>query len=389
MRDEIEQARYVVERVLDARERGSLLKQQAVLFRASHHSGPLEIELVRRNVPFVKFGGLKFLDAAHIKDILSLLRFVENPRDQIAGFRLLQIIPGVGPASAELVLNSMAAAPDPFLALAEYPSPPRASEDWPAFVTTILDLAAEKSGWPSEFQRAQLWYEPHADRIYEDATSRRADLVQLGQIAATFPSRERFLTELTLDPPDASSDHAGIPSRDEDYLILSTIYSAKGQEWKSVYVLNVVDGCIPSDLGTGTTAEIEEERRLLYVAMTRAKNDLHLIVPQRFFTHQQPSSGDRHVYASRSRFLPDSCFRYSRRGPGQWWMITRRANAEQGKGPNWISVLECAACGGRADPSKTLKSAEQVAHEQHEISDQPVWMSFGATAILSTAFGKI
>ena len=99
-----------------------------------------------------------------------------------------------------------------------------------------------------------------------------ADLIQLEQIAAGYPSRERFLTELTLDPPDATSDQAGVPLLDEDYLILSTIHSAKGQEWKSVFVLNVVDGCIPSDLGTGTTAEIEEERRLLYVAMTRAKD---------------------------------------------------------------------------------------------------------------------
>ena len=135
---------------------------------------------------------------------------------------------------------------------------------------------------------------------------RRADLIQLSQIATTFPSRERFLTELTLDPPDASSDSAGVPLRDEDYLVLSTIHSAKGQEWKSVFVLNAVDGCIPSDLGTGTTPELEEERRLLYVAMTRAKDELHLIVPQRFFTHQQATSGDRHVYASRSRFLPNT-----------------------------------------------------------------------------------
>jgi DNA helicase II / ATP-dependent DNA helicase PcrA len=118
--------------------------------------------------------------------------------------------------------------------------------------------------------------------------------------------RERFLTELSLDPPDASSDEAGVPLRDEDYLILSTIHSAKGQEWKSVFVLNVVDGCIPSDLGAGTTAELEEERRLLYVAMTRAKDDLHLIVPQRFFAHQQAANGDRHVYAQRTRFLPHS-----------------------------------------------------------------------------------
>jgi DNA helicase-2/ATP-dependent DNA helicase PcrA len=142
--------------------------------------------------------------------------------------------------------------------------------------------------------------------MHEDAATRKADLIQLEQIAAGYASRERFLTELTLDPPDATSDQAGVPLRDEDYLILSTIHSAKGQEWKSVFVLNLVDGCIPSDLGAGTTAEIEEERRLLYVAMTRAKEHLHLVVPQRFFTHQQSATGDRHVYAARTRFIPSA-----------------------------------------------------------------------------------
>ena len=126
------------------------------------------------------------------------------------------------------------------------------------------------------------------------------------QIASTYPSRERFLTELTLDPPEATSDRAGEPLLDEDYLILSTIHSAKGQEWKSVHILNVVDGCLPSDLSTGTKAEIEEERRLLDVAMTRAKDHLHLIVPQRFFVHGQRSNGDRHLYASRTRFIPEA-----------------------------------------------------------------------------------
>jgi DNA helicase-2/ATP-dependent DNA helicase PcrA len=134
---------------------------------------------------------------------------------------------------------------------------------------------------------------------------RQNDLVQLEQIAAGYASRERFLTELTLDPPDATSDQAGVPERDEDYLILSTIHSAKGQEWKSVFILNCVDGCIPSDLATGSTAEIEEERRLLYVAMTRAKDSLHLVMPQRFFTFGQPLRGDRHVYSTRTRFIPD------------------------------------------------------------------------------------
>jgi DNA helicase II / ATP-dependent DNA helicase PcrA len=306
VRDEADQVGYVVERVLDNREGGTALKQQAVLFRTSHHSGPLEIELTRRNIPFVKFGGLKFLEAAHVKDILAMLRFVENPLDQVAGFRLMQLLPGVGPSSVQRVLDHMAAAADPLGALADATPPPRTSGDWPSFVATILEMATPKAGWPAELERARLWYEPHLHRIYEDAVVRRADLIQLGQIAAAYPSRERFLTELTLDPPDATSDQAGVPLRDEDYLILSTIHSAKGQEWKSVFVLNVVDGCIPSDLGAGTTAELEEERRLLYVAMTRAKDELHLILPQRFFAHQQATNGDRHVYASRTRFVPHS-----------------------------------------------------------------------------------
>jgi DNA helicase II / ATP-dependent DNA helicase PcrA len=305
VRDEADQARFIVKRVLENRESGTVLKQQAVLFRTSHHSGPLEIELTRRNIPFVKFGGLKFLDAAHIKDMLAMLRFVENPRDRVAGFRLLHLIPGVGPTSAQRVLDHMSNAADPISALADAPAPPRAGDEWLSFVETVTDLRSGRAGWPAELERARLWYEPHLDRIHEDANTRRADLMQLEQIAGGYPSRERFLTELTLDPPDATSDQAGLPLLDEDYLILSTIHSAKGQEWKSVFVLNVVDGCMPSDLGVGTSAEIEEERRLLYVAMTRAKDDLHLIVPQRFFTHGQNARGDRHVYASRTRFIPD------------------------------------------------------------------------------------
>ena len=305
VRDEADQARYIVERVLENRESGSTLKQQAVLFRTSHHCGPLEVELTRRNIPFVKYGGLKFLDTAHVRDILALLRFVENPRDGIAGFRLMQLIPGIGPASAQEVLDHMMGAADPIRALLDMPSPSRAGVDWGTFVETVASLRAGRSGWPAELMCARLWYEPHLERLHEDAITRRADLIQLEQIASGYPSRERFLTELTLDPPDATSDQSGVPLLDEDYLVLSTIHSAKGQEWKSVFVLNVVDGCIPSDLGAGTSAEIEEERRLLYVAMTRARDDLHLVVPQRFFTHGQNAQGDHHVYALRSRFIPN------------------------------------------------------------------------------------
>src|SRR6202142_2605630 len=233
VRDEADQARFIVERILEGREAGTALKEQAVLFRTSSHSGSLEVELTRRNIPFVKFGGLKFLDAAHIKDMLALLRFVENPRDRVAGFRLLHLLPGIGPASAQRVLDHMAEAADQIAALCSLPSPPRAGDDWKTFVQAVGDL--RYSEWPSDLERARLWYEPHLDRIHEDAETRRADLIQLEQIASGYPSRERFLTELTLDPPDATSDQAGVPLLDEDYLILSTIHSAKGQEWKSVF----------------------------------------------------------------------------------------------------------------------------------------------------------
>ncbi|XAZ24010.1 ATP-dependent helicase [Sinorhizobium sp. B11] len=310
VRDENDQARYVADKVLDNREEGVKLKSQAVLFRASHHSGPLEVELTRRNIPFVKFGGLKFLDSAHVKDMLAALRFAQNPRDRVAGFRLMQILPGVGPSTAQKVLDHMAEDPSPVAALAAMPAPPRSGDDWTSFVSTMQELKTGKAGWPAEIELVRQWYEPHLERLHEDASARLADLIQLEQIAGGYASRERFLTELTLDPPDATSDQAGVPLLDEDYLILSTIHSAKGQEWTKVFMLNVIDGCIPSDLAVGTTAEIEEERRLLYVAMTRAKDNLDLVVPQRFFTYGQNSQGDRHVYASRSRFIPATLLQF-------------------------------------------------------------------------------
>ena len=295
---EAEQARHFVDRILANRETGMTLKQQAVLFRTSSHSGQIEVELTRRNVPFVKFGGLKFLDSAHVKDLLALLRFAQNPRDRVSGFRVLQLVPGIGPGTAGKVLDRIQPAAEPLRALAELAPPPRAT-GWEELVAALGPC-----NWPEEIARARNWYDPQLERIHEDAESRRADLLQLEQIASAYPTRERFLTDLTLDAPDATSAQAGVPLKDEDYLILSTIHSAKGQEWKSVFVLNVVDGCIPSDLGTGQSAEIEEERRLLYVAMTRAKDQLTLGVPLKFYVTQQTRRGDRYIYAARSRFIP-------------------------------------------------------------------------------------
>jgi len=304
VRDEGDQARCVAESVLEQRERGMTLKSQAVLFRSSNHSAPLELELARRGIPFVKYGGLKFLEASHIKDALSVLRWADNPRNRMAGFRAVRLLGGVGSATAVRLLDTLDATTDPVAALEAFKMPPAAEPDWRTFLAMLRALHAAAAGWPTDLELVTRWYETHLLRLYDDAPVRQRDLVQLNQIASTYSSRERFLTEMALDPPAATSDEAGVPGKDDDYLILSTIHSAKGQEWKAVHILNVIDGCIPSDMGTGTTEEVEEERRLLYVAMTRAKEMLTLMLPQRFYVHQQTAYGDRHVYASRSRFIP-------------------------------------------------------------------------------------
>lgn len=310
VRDDVDQANYVVEQVLARRESGIRLKAQAVLFRASQHSVRLEIELTRRNIPFVKFGGLKFLEAAHVKDVLAIMRWSQNSRDRVSGFRAIQLLPGIGPKTAGRILDNLQAALPGCSLLAEQPVADSTRPIWLEFANLVEGIA-QGAPWPAPFEQAAGWYEGQMDRLFEDAEVRRADIQQLARIAATYPNLERFLTELTLDPPDATSDQSGAPLLDEDYLILSTIHSAKGREWSSVSVLNVVDGCLPSDMSTGSEMEIEEERRLLYVAMTRAKDHLDLMLPQRFYITGQSGMGDRHVYASRTRFIPNrmlTCF---------------------------------------------------------------------------------
>ena len=285
--DDQAQANYVVGRVLEARERGIELKRQAVLFRNSHHSDVLELELVRRNIPYVKYGGLKFLEAAHVKDMLAVLRWADNPKNRVAAFRALQLLPGVGPAKAERG----------FLNLQELDSQFRDLMAW---------LMDPQTPWAGQVGRVREWYEPHLERLYEQAQVRAGDLQQLERISINYSSRQEFLSELALDPPAATGDLSGAPHLDEDYLVLSTVHSAKGQEWDAVFVLNVADGSFPNEFSTGRAELVEEERRLLYVAMTRAKSDLDLIAPLKYYVTQQSRTGDRHVYGARSRFVTDS-----------------------------------------------------------------------------------
>jgi len=312
--DELAQVDFVVRRILERREAGVPLRQQAVLFRAAHHSDALEVELGRRNIPFVKFGGLRFLEAAHVKDALACLRWAENPRDTLAAFRVAQLLPGMGPRIADRLVRHVSEVGSAGIALpaalSAFGPPAAAVEDWPAFASLFALLCgaapAAATPWMAQMGLVRRWYQPHLERIYDDARVRLGDLEQLEQLAAAAPSRERFLSDLTLDPPQATGAEAASPHLDEDYLILSTIHSAKGQEWDSVFILNAADGSMPSDLATGHPAQIEEERRLLYVAMTRAKTSLALVHPLRFFVRQQSRFGDRHVYAPRTRFIPDA-----------------------------------------------------------------------------------
>ena len=306
VQDDQAQAGYVVERVLECRERGVDLRRQAVLFRNADHSDVLELELMRRNIPYVKYGGLKFLEAAHVKDLLAVLRWADNPRNRIAAFRVLQLLPGMGPANTQRACEAFEAAGYRWSALAAHQVPAAVREHWPPFTALMASLGAESAAWEGQVTRLRAWYEPQLERLYEAAQVRRGDLEQLERLAVQYATRESFVTELTLDPPQASGDLAGDPLLDEDYLILSTVHSAKGQEWEAVHVLNVTDGSFPSEFAAGRPELLEEERRLLYVAMTRARQELHLIAPVRFYVTQQSRTGDKYVHGTRSRFVTDA-----------------------------------------------------------------------------------
>lgn len=304
--DEHAQAVAVCDALLERLDAGVALRHQAVLFRTTHHSEVLQVELTVRKIPFVLYGGLRFLEAAHVKDLVCTLRLVENPADDLAWFRVLQLVDGIGPGLARRVTAALHTGVD--LAGAAR----HAGLDGGALDGLVaLDAALHHARAPELRMRpgeqvalVRTWLDGRVQRRHRNADARRADLDRLQEAAGTAPSLERFLTDLTLDPPSSTSELAGPPHLDDDFVTLSTIHSAKGAEWDAVHVIHLADGCLPSDLATGRPEEIEEERRLLHVAMTRARDDLWLHVPLRYHHHRQNSRGrDSHGYAQRSRFL--------------------------------------------------------------------------------------
>jgi len=301
--DEAEQTEFVLGRILERREQGLDLRRQAVLFRASHHSLHLEVELGRRGIPFHKYGGLRFVETAHVRDLLAFLRLAENPRDLLAGTRVLGLLPGVGPRTARALLEPVQRTGG-FAAWSDVRVPSAAQEQWPALVGLCRELAApQPPTLPSQLHRIRAFYGPLCEERYDHIPARLRDLEQLEQLAAGFGDRATFLGELTLEPPRSTQELAGPPSLDEDHLVLSTIHSAKGLEFDAVYVLHAADGNIPSDLATGSPEEIDEELRLFYVALSRARRNLSVTFPLRWF--DRPAGvGGRHALAQLTRFLP-------------------------------------------------------------------------------------
>jgi len=303
--DETKQDEFVINTVLEHYEQGIPLNRQAVLFRAGHLSDSLEVALTRRNIAYHKYGGLRFLEAAHVKDLISFLRVIENPRDEIAWFRVLQMIDGMGPATTAKAIAHVGSNRNDPCSIGQFAAPAAAREGIVGLGKLMEHLSATGGHTPApDVERIRKFYDPMLEKRYDNPGVRRRDLENLEKIAAGYRSRRSFLTDLTLDPPTSTSDLAGAPYRDEDWLVLSTIHSAKGCEWDVVIIIHAADGCMPSDMATGSAEEIEEELRLTYVAMTRARDFLYVAWPLRYY-HKWHSLGDAHSYAQRCRFLTD------------------------------------------------------------------------------------
>jgi len=281
--DENQQTRFVVDRILELHEEGIPLREMAVLFRAGYMSADLEIELTARNIPFDKWGGLKFLEAAHVKDVLAFLRVLENPRDEVSWYRLLTLMPGIGEVTARNAVQSMADLAWSHESFGRFTPPPRAKEAHAALVRLLSDLRAQVSDDEGrvgrEIVRVRALYDDILRERYDRVEPRLSDLDQLQTIAGGYPDRSTFLTALALEPPSATSDLGFGADAEDDTLVLSTAHSSKGREWDAVFVIWAVDGWFPMARALGDDEQIEEERRLLYVAMTRARNHLAVSYP--------------------------------------------------------------------------------------------------------------
>jgi DNA helicase-2/ATP-dependent DNA helicase PcrA len=281
---ETEQSQFIVQRVLELREEGTALKDMAVLFRAGYHSFDLEIELTRAGVPFVKFGGLKLMDTAHIKDVIAHLRVIDNPRDIISWTRILLLITGIGPRGAERITDAIQDGLNPLVAGADE----RISQivrvaGIAGLLAALRHAAAEHITAGERIARLMNHYQPILKDTHDDFQKRMKDLDMFASIAERYTSLPVFLADMALEPPNDSVADLGPEGTEREFLTLSTVHSAKGLEWTTVFVMHLVEGRFPMAAAAGSFDDMEEERRLFYVACTRAKRNLYLTYPVRMY----------------------------------------------------------------------------------------------------------
>lgn len=291
------QSRFIAQKILELREEGVPLSEVAVLFRSSFHSFDLEIELSRKGLPFIKRGGVKFIETAHVKDLLAHVRVIANPLDTVSWHRVLMLVEGVGPKKAQDLLAALVKSDKPFQTLREVTG--RSSQGLKNLANTLESLAGAEDRRPAEqVNHVYEYYLPILKEQYDDYPKRTRDLDHLHTIAEGYPGVDEFLADLALEPPDGSAVDVDAPDRDDERLVLSTIHSAKGLEWQCVFVIWVVDGRFPSVYSFIADDELEEERRLFYVAVTRAKRHLYLTYPINVF-----DKGSGMLLSKPSRFL--------------------------------------------------------------------------------------
>lgn len=292
------QSKFVVQKVLELREQGVPLDEIAVLFRSSFLSFDLEIELTKANIPFVKFGGFKFIETAHVKDMIAYLRVLENPRDVVAWNRILLLIDGVGPRTAERVVDDILHHRSTMTSSGfwqEYQSYPESVKE---LFSLLKSIASEKYPPADKVARIVTYYHPMFKNRYDDYVKRKKDLEMFEQIAARYGDIGTLLTDLALEPPNESVADVEPVGKDDEYLTLSTIHSAKGLEWNSVFVIYALDGRFPTSRAVGSIEEMEEERRLMYVACTRAKENLFITYPINIYDRESGT-----ILSKPSRFL--------------------------------------------------------------------------------------
>jgi DNA helicase II / ATP-dependent DNA helicase PcrA len=306
-----EQALFISGKIRELISRGFSLKDMAVLFRAAHHSFELEMELTRQNIPFVKFGGFKFMESAHIKDVLAHLRIIVNKNDTLSWGRILRLIQNIGPRKSQAIIDWMRKEGRLPWQIHEWTGAGKNDEALKSLSGLMKGLSKEDISPREAVELVNKYYDPMLKENFDNFPKRQKDLEQIASMAGRYRKLRSFLDDLVLEPPTSNADMGS--DAGDNYLTLSTVHSAKGLEWSVVFVIWVMEGCFPSSKSYASEADLEEERRLLYVAATRAKDNLLLCYPgqEELPVWQLAEMGYRNGLSSFIKALPRDVMEYA------------------------------------------------------------------------------